>query len=76
MARKATRAAAYIRVSTEEQAQDGESLGAQERVIRYHTELMGIQDVHFYVDDGYSAKNTNRPQLQRLLGSDSQDAYL
>lgn len=68
MARKATRAAAYIRVSTEEQAQDGESLGAQERVIRYHTELMGIQDVHFYVDDGYSAKNTNRPQLQRLLG--------
>ena len=62
------RAALYIRVSTQEQAQEGYSVGAQkERLIAYctaHDWL--ITDI--YVDGGYSGSNLNRPGMQKLMG--------
>ena len=59
--------AAYIRVSTDEQADKGNSLNEQrERLVAYCT-AMGWQQPVFYVDDGYSAKDLRRPQLTDLL---------
>jgi len=62
------RAALYIRVSTQEQAQEGYSVGEQkERLIAYckaHDWL--IADI--YVDGGYSGSNLNRPGMQKLMG--------
>ncbi|MBR1760901.1 MAG: recombinase family protein [Schwartzia sp.] len=61
------RAALYIRVSTQEQAQEGYSVGAQkERLIAYckaHDWL--ISDI--YVDGGFSGSNLNRPGMQKLM---------
>jgi site-specific DNA recombinase len=57
----------YIRVSTEEQAKEGYSIGAQkERLIAYCT-AQGWTDYKFYIDEGVSAKDTNRPKLKLLL---------
>lgn len=59
--------ALYVRVSTEEQAINGDSLRTQrEALTKYalanHYHIYGI-----YEDDGFSATNLNRPALQRLL---------
>ncbi|QJX63021.1 recombinase family protein [Niallia circulans] len=57
----------YIRVSTQEQANEGYSIGAQkERLIAYCA-AQGWNDFKFYIDEGISAKDMNRPELQRLL---------
>lgn len=61
------RAAIYIRVSTQEQAQEGYSVGEQkERLIAYckaHDWL--IADI--YVDGGFTGSNINRPGMQKLI---------
>ena len=61
------RAALYLRVSTQEQAQEGYSIGEQkERLIAYCKALDWlITDV--YVDGGYSGSNLNRPGIQKLM---------
>lgn len=57
----------YIRVSTHEQATEGYSIAAQkERLIAY-CKAQGWSTYKFYVDEGVSAKDTNRPQLAELL---------
>ncbi len=57
----------YVRVSTDEQAEEGYSLGAQEQACRDLAERQERLDQHVYLEDGYSAKDMNRPHLQRLL---------
>lgn len=59
--------AAYIRVSTDEQAREGFSIDAQARVLQAYCVVKNLPGPTLYIDDGYTAKNTNRPQLQRLL---------
>ena len=61
--------AAYARVSTKEQAISGFGIDVQIANIKSQLKNQGIDpnDVEFYVDDGYSAKNLNRPAMQRLL---------
>ncbi|QRG66154.1 recombinase family protein [Brevibacillus choshinensis] len=61
------RTAVYIRVSTEEQAREGFSIAAQrEKLLSYvHSQDWTLKSL--YVDEGASAKDTNRPQLARLL---------
>ena len=61
------RAALYIRVSTEEQAKEGFSIPAQLDQLTRFAESEGWQIVDTYIDDGYSAKDTNRPEMQRML---------
>lgn len=57
----------YIRVSTQEQAKEGYSIPAQkERLMAYCT-AQGWTDFKFYIDEGISAKDMNRPELNRLL---------
>lgn len=58
----------YRRVSTDEQAQTGFSLAFQDEKLRnYIQSQVDWVIASTYTDDGYSAKNTNRPDLQRLL---------
>lgn len=62
-----TKAAGYIRVSTEEQSQHGYSLEAQIEAVKKYCELQKWELVRIYRDDGYSGSSMERPGLQQLL---------
>lgn len=64
---KRFRVALYIRVSTDEQANEGYSIRAQRSILVDYCKSNDYEIVNIYIDDGYSAKNTKRPQLQQLL---------
>ncbi len=57
----------YVRVSTHEQAKEGFSIPAQINSLRLFCRSQGWEIVGEYVEQGRSAKNTDRPELQRLL---------
>jgi DNA invertase Pin-like site-specific DNA recombinase len=61
------RAALYVRVSTEDQAKEGFSLDAQTKRLEASCRVRGwiISDV--YRDDGYSGRNTGRPEYKRMM---------
>ena len=66
----------YIRVSTEEQAENPEgSIRNQEERLRATVQLKNSLEGHFgdvagiFIDRAKSGKDTNRPELQRLLSS-------
>lgn len=59
--------AAYVRVSTEEQAEKGNSIFEQQERLGAYCRAMGWPEPIFYIDDGYSAKNLKRPAVARLL---------
>lgn len=59
--------AIYIRVSTDEQAKEGFSIAAQKERLTAYAYSQEWDIVDYYVDDGYSAKDTVRPHLQRLI---------
>ena len=58
---------AYIRVSTEKQAEEGNGLDSQKRDIQAYAGKNGMLISEWYVDDGYTGENMNRPALQRLI---------
>jgi site-specific DNA recombinase len=58
----------YTRVSTEEQAREGLSLDEQKHRLESYCHAMGWnQQIRFFIDEGESAKNLERPQLQLLM---------
>lgn len=68
------RIAAYVRVSTEEQANAVEgSIDNQKYRLKSFLDLKNSQHknwgeiINFYVDDGYSAKDTKRPAYQKMM---------
>lgn len=61
------RTAIYIRVSTEEQAKEGYSISAQRQKLKAFCIAQDWDIEGLYADEGVSAKDTNRPQLQRML---------
>ncbi|TCJ05074.1 recombinase family protein [Cytobacillus praedii] len=61
------RCAIYRRVSTEMQREEGFSLEAQKLRLNAFAESQGWKVVDDYCDDGYSAKNMDRPALRRLI---------
>ena len=64
------RAIGYVRVSTEEQAREGVSLGAQEEKIRAWADLNGYGLSTIYSDAGISGKRAdNRDGLQGALST-------
>jgi len=63
-----TRTVAYVRVSTEKQADHGVSLEVQEAKVRAYAALYGLELVDVIVDAGMSAKTLERPGLSRALG--------
>lgn len=59
--------ALYPRVSSQEQADDGYSIGEQiERLTKY-CEAMGWEIYKIYTDPGYTGANIDRPGLQAML---------
>lgn len=61
------KAALYIRVSTHWQV-DKDSLPLQENdLINYAKYALGVEKYEVFKDAGYSAKNTNRPDYQRMM---------
>ena len=67
--RTVTRAAGYVRVSSEEQT-EGYSLAAQERALGLYCEAHGWELVHLYADEGRSAWTDDpeaRPQFAAAL---------
>ncbi|MFC1771063.1 recombinase family protein [Candidatus Margulisiibacteriota bacterium] len=58
----------YIRVSTERQAKEGDSLVEQEKELKKFCEYRGFQIYKVYIEKGRSGGNTNRPEYQSLLG--------
>ncbi len=64
---KAVAAVGYTRVSTDQQANEGVSLAAQEEKVRAMALVQGVELLEVITDAGESAKDTDRPGLQRLL---------
>lgn len=61
------RCAVYRRVSTDMQVEEGFSLEAQRTRLDAYAESQGWSIVEDYCDEGFSAKNTDRPEMQRLI---------
>ena len=58
----------YVRVSTEEQAQEGYSIRAQEEKLRDYARLKEWLVYKIYMDEGISGKNiTERPAINEML---------
>ncbi|MEM5621503.1 recombinase family protein [Bacillus thuringiensis] len=63
-----TKVALYVRVSTEDQAENGYSIEAQLNTLRNHCEMLGKTIVEEYIDKGISGKSIDgRNGLKRLL---------
>ncbi len=58
----------YARVSTDEQAKEGQSIETQLRVCRKYASENDLKVVEIFVDEGKSATNMHRPALQDMLG--------
>ena len=60
--------AIYARVSTEEQAKEGFSIGAQQDKLKNYIKIMDWELHDVYVDEGISGKNiTDRKDINRLI---------
>ncbi|MCJ8008086.1 recombinase family protein [Lederbergia wuyishanensis] len=57
----------YIRVSTEEQAKHGYSIAAQKEKLEAFCVSQGWKISNTYIDDGFSAKDLNRPKFNMML---------
>jgi site-specific DNA recombinase len=71
--KSAYRVGLYVRVSTEEQAQNPEgSIKSQEQRLRQYIDFKNMEGnfgsaAELFIDRAKSGKDTNRPQLQRML---------
>ena len=65
--------AIYVRVSTEEQAREGYSVSGQLEKLKAFciSQNWIVEDI--YADEGISAKDTKRPELQRMLNDIKED---
>jgi ATP-dependent helicase YprA (DUF1998 family) len=57
----------YARVSTDDQAREGYSIPAQLKRLNALCKAKGWTVCSEYVDDGYSGRDINRPQYQRMM---------
>ncbi|WP_306009378.1 recombinase family protein [Bacillus sp. MMSF_3328] len=61
------RCAVYVRVSTEEQAKHGYSIPAQIEKLEAYCLSQGWDLKEKYIDEGYSAKDLNRPKFEKMM---------
>ena len=61
------KSAIYIRVSTEDQAREGFSLGEQKEKLQDLCKYKGYEIYKVYEDAGISAKNMERPAFQEMM---------
>lgn len=57
----------YVRVSTDDQRDNGYSIDSQLRMIKEYCEKNSYDIVDVYNDAGHSGNNLMRPEIQRLL---------
>ena len=57
----------YLRVSTDDQRDNGYSIDSQLRMIKEYCEKNDYDIVDVYNDAGHSGKDLMRPEMQRLL---------
>lgn len=67
--RKKLRVAGYARASTDEQKKYGYSIQAQAEEITQWCNDNDHDLINIYIDEGYSASNMKRPQLQSMLSN-------
>ncbi len=60
------KAALYVRVSTKHQV-DKDSLPMQRKKLKEYCKIYDIGEYQIFEDDGYSAKNTDRPNFQKMM---------
>ena len=65
--RETNNAVVYIRVSTEEQAEDALNLVNQEKRCTSYCQQKGLTIIETFIDAGKSARSTDRPEFQRML---------
>ena len=65
--RNVLRVALYVRVSSQEQADEGYSIGEQTERLKKYAEAMGWEIYKIYVDPGYSGGNMDRPGLDEMI---------
>ena len=65
--KKPLNSALYIRVSTDRQAKEGDSLEAQEDALKEYAKKHGYIIVDKYIDGGESGQKFNRTNFQRML---------
>ena len=61
------RCAVYVRVSTDDQRDNGYSIDSQLRMIKEYCEKNDYSIIDVYNDAGHSGKDLMRPEMQRLL---------
>lgn len=61
------KAVIYARVSTDEQAREGQSIEVQIKLCRKYAENEELEIVDTFVDEGKSATNMRRPALQDMM---------
>lgn len=64
---KKIRVAIYVRVSTQEQAKEGYSIGEQIDRLKKYAEIHDYVVVKIYTDAGHSGGNMERPALQEMI---------
>lgn len=75
--KRTLRAALYVRVSTDEQANEGFSLDAQVSKLKAYCKLEGWTVSAVYCEEGESGRSIKRPQYQKMMSeSDSWDVIL
>ncbi len=62
-----TQAVIYCRVSTEQQAKEGDGVRSQEQRCRSYAQMMGYETVQVFTDDGVSGALIDRPGMGALL---------
>ena len=61
------RVAVYVRVSTNEQAEEGHSIGVQTEKLQAYCVARGWEVFKVYTDPGFSGSNMDRPALKSLF---------
>jgi len=61
------RSGLYVRVSTDDQRDNGYSIDSQLRILKEYCEKNELDVVDVYNDAGHSGKDLMRPEMQRLL---------
>ena len=57
----------YIRVSTDRQVEEGDSLEEQESELKKYCDFRRFKIQNIYIERGKSGGNTNRPEYQKLV---------
>ena len=61
------KAALYIRVSTDIQAEEGYSIEAQKEQLTASCVSKGIKNYEYYIDAGWTGSNIDRPEFQKMI---------